>query len=251
MILDRTVSMVPLLGIGEVGPGDDLGVLIGAALDAPLLRDDVIVVAQKIVSKAEGRLVRLDGVTPSPRAVDLAAMTGKDARIVELILAESTDVLRAAPGVLVVRHRLGLVMANAGIDRSNIDAGDSALLLPVAPDESAATLREGLGRRFGVSPGIIISDSFGRAWRMGTVNVAIGVAGMPTLIDWRGRRDRYGRRLESTEVAYADAVAAAAGLAMGEAAEGCPAVLVRGLRWDAPDDTAAAMIRPRARDLFL
>lgn len=247
----QAFSVVPLSGIGDVAPGDDLAALIGAALADPLQRQDVIVVAQKIVSKAEGRLVRLADVTPTPRAVDLAAITQKDARIVELILGESTDVLRAVPGVLVVRHRLGLVMANAGIDRSNIGTEESALLLPLAPDVSAARLRDGLGARFGILPGVVISDSFGRAWRQGTVNIAIGAAGMPTLIDWRGRQDRYGRKLESTLVAYADAVAAAAGLAMGEAAEGCPAVHVSGLRWDAPDNDAAALIRPRAQDLFL
>jgi coenzyme F420-0:L-glutamate ligase/coenzyme F420-1:gamma-L-glutamate ligase len=251
MNADCAISLEALTGIGDVVPGDDLPALIGAALPRNLRRQDVIVVAQKIVSKAEGRLVRLAEVTPSPRALDLAAVTHKDARIVELILAESTDVLRAAPGVLVVRHRLGLVMANAGIDRSNVNAEDSALLLPLAPDASAARLRDGLGGRFGAAPGIIISDSFGRAWRMGTVNIAIGAAGLPTLIDWRGRPDRYGRKLEATMVAFADAVAAAAGLVMGEAAEGCPAVLVGGLRWDGPDDGAAALIRPRAEDLFL
>lgn len=251
MSVDRALSVVPVSGIGDVAPGDDLAALIGAALQRPVRRHDVIVVAQKIVSKAEGRLVRLVDVAPSPRARDLASVTQKDARIVELILGESTDVLRAAPGVLVVRHRLGLVMANAGIDRSNIGAEDCALLLPLAPDASAARLRAGLGARLGIMPGVIISDSFGRAWRMGTVNIAIGAAGMPTVTDWRGRRDRYGRRLDSTIVAFADAVAAAAGLVMGEAGEGIPAVHVSGLRWDAPDDGAAALIRPRAQDLFL
>jgi coenzyme F420-0:L-glutamate ligase/coenzyme F420-1:gamma-L-glutamate ligase len=181
---------VPLSGIGDVAPGDDLAALIAAALDRPVREWDVIVVAQKIVSKAEGRLVRLADVSPSARAIDLAAITQKDARMVELVLSESTDVLRAAPGVLVVRHRLGLVMANAGIDRSNVGAEDSALLLSLAPDASAAQLRARLGERQGIMPGIIISDSFGRAWRLGTVNIAIGAAGMPTLVDWRGCRDR-------------------------------------------------------------
>jgi len=251
MNADRSVCITPLRGIGDVVPGDDLAELIGNALDRPLQTHDVIVVAQKIVSKAEGRLVRLDDVAPSQRALELAAITQKDARLVELILSESTDVLRAVPGVLLVRHRLGLVMANAGIDRSNLDAANSALLLPVAPDTSAARLRERLGARLGILPAIVISDSFGRAWRMGTVNIAIGAAGLPSLVDWRGRMDRYRRMLESTLVAFADAVAAAAGLVMGEAAEGCPAVHISGLRWEAPDQNAAALIRPRGEDLFL
>jgi coenzyme F420-0:L-glutamate ligase/coenzyme F420-1:gamma-L-glutamate ligase len=152
--------------------------------------------------------------------------------------------------VIVVRHRLGFVLANAGIDRSNLGDEDGALLLPKDPNGSAAKLRAALGARSGVAPGVIISDSFGRAWRLGTVNIAIGAAGVPTLIDRRGQKDRYGRVLETTEVAFADAVAGAAGLAMGEGAEGCPVVHVRGLGWDAPAQTADALIRPLQQDLF-
>jgi coenzyme F420-0:L-glutamate ligase/coenzyme F420-1:gamma-L-glutamate ligase len=248
-------------GIGEVAPGDDLGRVIGAAIRSPLRAGDVLVVAQKVVSKAEGRLVRLADVAVTPRAVDLARVTGKDARLVQLILSEATEVVRAAPNVLIVRHRLGLVMANAGIDQSNIALSDkppstvaegdeAALLLPLDPDASARALRDGLAARLGVAPAVVISDSFGRAWRVGTVNVAIGAAGLPSLIDLRGAADRSGRLLRSSEVAFADAVAAAAGLVMGEAGEGRPAVLVRGLSWTAPDRDAQALIRPLAQDLF-
>jgi coenzyme F420-0:L-glutamate ligase/coenzyme F420-1:gamma-L-glutamate ligase len=249
-------SATALAGIGEIATGDDLCRIIGDGIDRTGLgiqTGDIVVVAQKIVSKAEGRIVALDGVVPSARAIELAAATRKDPRVVELVLSESAEVMRAVPEVLIVRHRLGHVMANAGIDRSNLLADDtpaSALLLPVDPDASAAALREGLAARFGVAPGIVISDSFGRAWRIGTVNVAIGVAGLPVIVDRRGERDRHGRILEATEIAFADTVAAAAGLAMGEAAEGTPAVLLRGLRWPESDQPAGAALRPAEKDLF-
>lgn len=249
-------SATALTGIGEIATGDDLCRIIGDGIDRTGLgiqTGDIVVVAQKIVSKAEGRIVALDGVVPSVRAIELAATTRKDTRVVELVLSESAEVMRAVPEVLIVRHRLGHVMANAGIDRSNLladDAPASALLLPVDPDASAAALREGLAARFGVAPGIVISDSFGRAWRIGTVNVAIGVAGLPVIVDRRGERDRHGRILEATEIAFADTVAAAAGLAMGEAAEGTPVVLLRGLRWPESDQPASAALRPAEKDLF-
>lgn len=239
----------------EVRPGDDLARLIGDALDASgeMLRDgDILVVAQKIVSKAEGRFVDLAEVTPSPRASELARETVKDPRQVEVILRESDEVVRSRPGVIVVAHRLGLVMANAGIDRSNIGPGEGerVLLLPEDPDASAAGLRDALANRFGTAPGVIVSDSFGRAWRNGVVNVAIGAAGMPTLVDARGRIDRDGRVLAVTDIAFADAVAAGAGLAMGEGNESAPVALVRGARADAPHGTAADLIRPAAEDMF-
>lgn len=248
------LTILPLPGIGDVAAGDDLAAILGDALDragvAPAA-GDVLVVAQKIVSKAEGRIVRMGEVTPSTRALELAGVTGKDARLVELVLGESVEVVRAAPAVLVVRHRLGLVMANAGIDRSNLgDTDDATLLLPLDPDASAARLRAALGLRFGAAPAVIVSDSFGRPWRMGTVNMAIGAAGLPALVDRRGEPDRYGRTLEATEIALADAIAAAAGLAMGEGAEGIPAALVRGVGWSAPDRAAAALVRPLTQDLF-
>jgi len=249
-----TIQLIALTGIGEVAGGSDLVQVLGEALersDISLRTNDILVVAQKIVSKAEGRLVDLATVTPSGRAIDLAGITRKDPRVVELILSESVEVMRAIPNVLIVRHRLGLVMANAGIDRSNIGTqSEAALLLPVDPDGSAGRLRAGLLTRFGVAPAVVISDSFGRAWRFGTVNVAIGAAGLPTLVDRRGDRDRDGRVLESTEIALGDAVGAAAGLAMGEADEGQPAVLLRGLTWMAPDSPARSLIRPLKQDLF-
>ena len=252
----RSLTLTALPDVPEVLPGSDLAVHLAAALERAglvLRAHDVLVVAQKIVSKAEGRYVALAGIAPQARALELAALTGKDPRLIELVLAESTEVLRAKRDVLIVRHRLGFVMANAGIDRSNLDAsagGERVLLLPEDPDRSAATLREALGKRFGVAPGIIISDSFGRAWRRGVINIALGAAGFAALVNRRGERDRAGRPLEVTEVALADALAAAAGLLMGEAGEGLPAVLIRGLELNAAPNAARTLIRPLDEDLF-
>jgi coenzyme F420-0:L-glutamate ligase/coenzyme F420-1:gamma-L-glutamate ligase len=249
----QPVALVALTGLPEIAPGTDLAALIAPRLQSltpPLARHDVLVVAQKAVSKAENRRVELGSVTPSARAHELAAVTGKDPRLVEVILGESVEVLRAKPGVMIVRHRLGLVMAQAGVDRSNVGGVDSVLLLPEAPDSSAERLRTALARLTGAAPGVIISDSFGRPWRLGTTNVAIGAAGVPSLWDRRGDPDRHGRALESTEIAWADAVATAAGLVMGEADEGVPCVLVRGLVWTAPDAPAARLLRPLADDMF-
>jgi coenzyme F420-0:L-glutamate ligase/coenzyme F420-1:gamma-L-glutamate ligase len=247
------IEIHPLEGIGEISPGADLGAVLGDAL-APLSprAGDVLAVTQKIVSKAENRFVRLLDVSPSARAHELAEKTGKDARLVELVLQESTDVLRATRGVLITRHKLGLVMANAGIDRSNIGDGndDRVLLLPVDPDASAAALAAQLATRFGASPAILITDSFGRPWRQGVVNVGIGAWGLPSLDDRRGETDRQGRKLEVTQIAYADLVASAAGLAMGEAAEGVPAALVRGLKLDAAPNPATSLVRALDEDLF-
>jgi coenzyme F420-0:L-glutamate ligase/coenzyme F420-1:gamma-L-glutamate ligase len=251
-----SLTLAALRDMPEVVAGSDLAALIANALEAAALvlrAGDVLVVAQKVVSKAEGRYVTLNEVRPQARALQLAAITGKDARLVELILSESSEVLRAKRDVLIVRHRLGFVMANAGIDRSNLAASGGAeqvLLLPQDPQRSAVELRAALATRCASAPGVIISDSFGRAWRRGVVNVAIGAAGLTSLINRRGERDRAGRPLEVTEVAHADAIAAAAGLLMGEAAEGIPAVLVRGLAPAGPEAPAAALIRPLAEDLF-
>jgi coenzyme F420-0:L-glutamate ligase / coenzyme F420-1:gamma-L-glutamate ligase len=250
------LTITPLPGLPRVRPGDDLVVLIEAALERAGLAPepgDIIVVAQKIVSKSEGRLARLDEVKPSARANELAAVTGKDPRQVQLVLDESDEVLRAKKNVMVVAHRLGLVMANAGIDRSNVDQpgdGESVLLLPVDPDASARRLKEGLEARYGGPLGVVITDSIGRAWRLGTVGHAIGAAGVPSLIDQRGQPDMNGRALEVTETAFADSVASAAVLVMGEAAEGTPAALLRGLEWTAPERPAAALIRPKREDMF-
>lgn len=251
-----SVSFTALSGVPEVWPGDDLAAIIAAALDDTGLAPepfDVFIVAQKIVSKAEDRFVDLATVTPSARARELAAAADKDPRIVELILAESEEVLRHKPGVIVVAHRLGYVMANAGIDRSNLgpdDTGERVLLLPADPDASAGALRQALEERYDCALGVIVSDSFGRAWRNGVVNVALGVAGLPALADARGRCDRDGRMLNVTEVGFADAVAAGADLTMGAADEGTPVVVARGLRWGEPHTTAQALIRPKAEDMF-
>lgn len=254
-LLVTHVSLHPLGGIDEVRPGSDLGAMLAAALrrsGLELQPDDVLVVAQKIVSKAEGRFRYLPDVVVSDRARQLAALTGKDPRIVELVLAESTEVVRAAQDVLIVRHRRGFVMAQAGIDRSNLPGDQTVLLLPQDPDASAAALHSRLAREFGLAqgPGVIVSDSFGRPWRIGTTNVAIGAAGLAALWDRRGEVDRHGRPLEITQVAWADAIAAAAGLLIGEGAESIPAVLVRGLPRVGVDRPARDLLRPVTEDLF-
>lgn len=250
------VRMQAIPGMPEIRPGDALADIIGQAIsDAGLALEDgsALVVAQKVVSKAEGRLVNLAEVTPSAKAVELADITGKDPRLVELVLAESSAVLRAVPGVLVVRHRLGYVMANAGIDQSNVPenrSGEHALLLPLDPERSAREIMSALVTASGRHPGVIVSDSFGRPWRNGVVNVALASAGIPALIDQRDGLDRAGRALRVTQVAFADALAAGAALVMGEASEGNPVALVSGLRWDAPEVSAQALIRPLESDLF-
>ncbi|MGH8295456.1 MAG: coenzyme F420-0:L-glutamate ligase [Steroidobacteraceae bacterium] len=244
-----TVTLTALADIGEVEPGDDLAGILGAALGA-LPAATALAVSQKVVSKAEGRYRDLAAVTVSPRAAELAALTRKDPRLVELILCESAEVLRARPDILIVRHRLGYVMANAGIDRSNVGGKERVLLLPRDPDGSAVMLRTTLMERFGFDIAVIICDSFGRPWRKGVTNVALGAAGLPALLDRRGERDRNGRRLEVTEVALADQLASAAGLLMGEGAEGLPAVAISGIAWSAPPAPARSLIRPLEEDLF-
>jgi coenzyme F420-0:L-glutamate ligase/coenzyme F420-1:gamma-L-glutamate ligase len=214
---------------------------------------DVLVFAQKVVSKAEGRRIELSSVTPSAGAHTLAQMVRKDPRLVELVLRESRRVVRAAPDVLIVEHRLGLIMANAGIDQSNVgDPGgaESALLLPDNPDESAARLRQRIGELTGCEPGVVISDSFGRPWRIGTTGVAIGCAGVASTLDLRGEPDLFGRELKVTVVGHADELAAAASLVMGQAAEARPIILVRGLAQHGAHQPAAALLRPAAQDLF-
>ena len=249
----NALTLIPLPGIGEILPGTELATVLCAAIaqaGIELRSHDVLVVAQKAVSKAENRFIDLADVQASPRARELAAVTHKDARLIELVLSESTEVVRARPDVLIVRHRLGFVMANAGIDRSNVGGIDRVLLLPHDPEGSASALRAAIATRLDVKIGLIISDSFGRPWRKGVTNVALAAAGLPALIDRRGEIDRHGRKLEVTEVAFADLIASAAGLVMGEGAEGRPAVLVRGLSWSAPDIPASSLLRPLQEDLF-
>jgi coenzyme F420-0:L-glutamate ligase/coenzyme F420-1:gamma-L-glutamate ligase len=244
-------------GIPMVAAGDDLPSLIADAVktaDMTLRDRDVVVLAQKIVSKAEGRTVDLATVTPSPRAIELAKEVEKDPRIVEVVLSESVRVVRSRPNLMIMQHRLGFVMANAGVDQSNVAPSDGvqrALLLPVDPDGSAETIRARLAERFGVRLGCVISDSFGRPWRRGTAGVAIGCAGLPSLIDLRGQPDLFGRILEVSIIGFADEIAAAASLLQGQAAEGQPVVVVRGLTWSAPDARIAELLRPPEEDLFL
>jgi coenzyme F420-0:L-glutamate ligase / coenzyme F420-1:gamma-L-glutamate ligase len=250
------VTLAPLSGIKLIEPGDDLGAITVAAFAANGIAPDdgdVLVMAQKVVSKAEGRYVDVATVEPSERAIALAAELDKDPRFVEVVLSESKRVVRRRPGLLIVEHRLGFVMANAGIDHSNVptqDGVERVLLLPKDPDGSARALREYLVGVFGRSIAVIVSDSFGRAWRKGTVGVALGSAGLPALIDLRGHPDLFGRELQVTETGFADEIAAAAGLLMGQADEAVPMVLVRGLNWSAPEVPAAALIRPAEHDLF-
>jgi coenzyme F420-0:L-glutamate ligase/coenzyme F420-1:gamma-L-glutamate ligase len=252
-----SVTLLALPGIPLIERGDDLGAILIDAIEAAAIepRDrDVLVVAQKIVSKAEGNYVELGAVTPSPRARAIAAAVGKDARLVELVLAESDAIIRQAPDVLIVSHRLGFVMANAGIDQSNIEHGEGpgrVLLLPRDPDGFCRNLKARLDKHFGVGLGIIVNDSFGRAWRNGVVGVALGAAGLPALIDMAGEPDIFGRALRVTQIGFADEIAAAASLMMGQAAARWPAILLRGLDWDArPELAASALIRPKERDLF-
>jgi coenzyme F420-0:L-glutamate ligase/coenzyme F420-1:gamma-L-glutamate ligase len=254
--MSREVTLTALSGIKLVERGDNLGAITVAALrDNRLVPKDgdVLVVAQKIVSKAEGRFVDIATVEPSERAIALAAEVDKDPRFVEVVLSESKRVVRHRPGLLIVEHHLGFVMANAGIDHSNVaseDGVERVLLLPVDPDGSAKALRQHLLSAFGVGIGVIISDSFGRPWRKGTVGVALGADGLPAFVDLRGHPDLFGRELLVTETGFADEIAAAAGLLMGQADEAIPMVLVRGLTWSAPDVPAAGLVRPAEHDLF-
>jgi coenzyme F420-0:L-glutamate ligase/coenzyme F420-1:gamma-L-glutamate ligase len=242
--------LTALPGIPRIEPGDDLAHIIADAVAQTgerLAAGDVLVVAQKIVSKAEERYVDLRSIEPSAHARKLAAEVDKDPRLVEVILSESSEVVRKKPGVLIVAHRLGLVLANAGVDVSNVeqkDGSERVLLLPLDPDASAARLRDALGC------GIIVSDSLGRAWRRGTVGFAIGAAGVASWVDLRGTPDLFGRALEHTEVGRADEIAAAASIVMGQAAEAAPVVLVRGVPSGAPENGASALVRPRGEDLF-
>jgi coenzyme F420-0:L-glutamate ligase / coenzyme F420-1:gamma-L-glutamate ligase len=250
------LRVTALTGFPQVAGGDDLALLTQAALTRNELRlqaGDVLVFAQKVVSKAEGRRIDLRTVTPDTRAREVARAVQKDPRLVELILRESRRIVRAAKDVLIVEHRLGLIMANAGIDQSNVAdpaSGEFALLLPEDPDASAARLRERLHALTGHEAGIVISDSFGRPWRVGTVGVAIGCAGFPATVDLRGAPDMFGRPLRVTVVGHADEVASAASIVMGQAGEARPVVLVRGLESRAPAQPAAALIRPQQQDLF-
>jgi coenzyme F420-0:L-glutamate ligase/coenzyme F420-1:gamma-L-glutamate ligase len=253
-----TLTLTPLPGIPMVRAGDDLAELLRvAALAARLtLQDgDILVVAQKVVSKAEGRLVNLRQVTPSARALELAEITRKDPRLVEVILGESREVLRTRPGVIIVEHRLGFVCASAGVDHSNIgvdvtDLDNWVLLLPEDPDASARRLRRRLEAATGATLGVAIIDSHGRAWRNGTVGVTIGLAGVPGVQDLRGKPDLFDFDLQITQVGVADELAAAASLVMGQAREGTPVVHVRGFPYPLRDGALGELLRPKHEDMF-
>ena len=252
----RKLELTALEDVPMVRHGDDVAALALAAVGrsgTTLQGRDILVIAQKIVSKAEGRLVRLGDVEVGSSAQELAAETGKDPRVVELILSESKRVVRSRPGLIIVEHRLGFVMANAGIDLSNTGGetgGEYALLLPVAPDDSAEQIRSNLAAAANSDVAVIINDSFGRPWRHGTVGVAIGVAGLPAMIDLRGEADLDGRELQVSITGFADEIAAAASLLMGQGSEGLPMVIARGLRWSAQSSPAASLVRPPEGDLF-
>ena len=252
----RELRLIALAGVPLVREGDDLCELILSAVTnsgEQLAAGDVLVLAQKIVSKAGGRYVDLASVTPSARAMELAKVVDKDPRVIELILRESTEVLRARRDVIVVVHRLGFVMANAGIDFSNVEGNEHesrALLLPPDPDGACRQLRDKLRERAGTEVGVIINDSHGRAWRNGTVGVAIGAAGLPALLDLRGKPDLFGRALRITQVGLADELASAASMLMGQSDEGTPVVLIRGFAADSRDGCAAELIRAKEMDLF-
>ena len=250
------LRLIALPDFPQVAAGDDLAAMTTEALARAglvLCTDDVLVYAQKVISKAEGRRIDLADVVPSTKALELARTVQKDPRLVELVLRESQRVVRCAKDVLIVEHRLGLIMANAGIDQSNVadpSSGDFALLLPEDPDASAERLREQLRILSGCEPGVVVSDSFGRPWRLGTVGVAIGCAGFPATLDLRGQTDLFGRPLRVTVVGHADEIASAASILMGQASESSPVILVRGLTLRAPHQPAAALIRPSQQDLF-
>ena len=250
------LTLLALEGVPMVRADDDLAAIVDdaiAAIGETLDDGDIIVVAQKIVSKAEGRIVDLRNIVPSDQAITLAKSVDKDPRQVEVILRESRAVVREKPGVLIVENNLGLIMANAGVDHSNVESDapdETVLLLPADPDASAEQLRQGLAARLGASVGVIVNDSVGRPWRIGTTGLAIGVAGLPAVVDLRGDTDLYGRELRVSEQAVADELAAAASLLQGQGAEGKPVVLIRGFMSNAPKQPATAALRPAEQDMF-
>jgi coenzyme F420-0:L-glutamate ligase / coenzyme F420-1:gamma-L-glutamate ligase len=255
--VQRTLTLTALPGIPLIQKGDDLAALIlksvqRAALD--IQSGDVFILAQKIVSKAEGRQVALADVIPTERALSLGLVTGKDPRFVELVLQESREVIRAKPGLLVTEHRLGFICANAGIDRSNVATHDGnnewVLLLPMDPDASCRTLRQKIEEQTSAQIGLLINDSHGRAWRQGTVGVALGASGVPALLDLRGTPDLFAYSLQSTEIGAADELAAAASIIMGQAGEGFPVVHARGFPYLLREGSAAELIRSKDLDAF-
>src|SRR5438876_491514 len=250
--LRMTLSIIPVHGIPEVRPKDDLvGLVLAVVASAPnkLVDGDVLVVAQKVVSKSEGRIVRLGEVVPGKRALEMAEESGKDARQLEVVLGESKQIVRWQRGVLIVETRHGFVCANAGVDHSNAGAPDTLILLPVDPDASAARIRERIQRETGVDVPVVITDTFGRAWREGHMNVAIGISGLPALRRYIGEFDPDGYELRVTEIAFADEIAAATELVMGKL-DRRPAAIVRGLPLPEGSETARTYVRPHDKDMF-
>ncbi len=252
------LELTPLQGIPLIRPGDDLAEVILKAMKVQgleLVDNDILVLAQKIVSKSEGRFASLSEIIPSKKASLLAMESHKDPRLVELILRESRQVLRVRPGTIIVEHRLGFICASAGIDHSNVLAEEYGgkevvLLLPEDPDASALKVRRGVEMAGGVRIGVLIIDLHGRAWRLGTSGVAIGLSGIPGLVDLRGQPDLFGFRLQITQVGAADELAAAASLVMGQAAEGTPVVHVRGFPYTLRDGKMGELLRPEDEDMF-
>lgn len=251
----RRLELLAVPGLPDFAPGDDLAMAIVHAMHAEGMAfqaGDVVAVAQKVVSKCEGAYVDLATVEPGQRAIEIAEVTGKDPRLIEVILSDTSEVLRARPGLIIIANHAGQVMANAGIDQSNIEGldGRRVLKLPTDPDASARMLRQRFRELAGVDVGVVINDSWGRAWRNGTLGHAVGAAGFAALWDRRGEADMYGRMLKVTEIGLADEIAAAASLLMGAAAERQPVVIVRGLELPPGDGGAKALVRDRERDLF-
>jgi coenzyme F420-0:L-glutamate ligase/coenzyme F420-1:gamma-L-glutamate ligase len=247
----KQLELIGLEGIGELRTGDSIGDLIGQSCsqqNITLRRNDVLVVAQKIVSKAEGRIISLDEVQPSARAVELAARLDKEPSLIEVILRESRAIIRTGGRALIVETHHGFICANAGVDQSNVGPGRVALL-PRDPDHSAREIRKEIECRTGKSPAVIVSDSFGRPWRVGTVDVAVGVAGLKVTKDERGTKDRYGYQLRAAVAAIADEIAAAAELVMGKR-DGIPVVLVRSCDIETEEGSVKELLRPEAEDLF-
>jgi len=250
--LSSNIQLTAIGGIPEIRPGDDIGVMITRAsemMNFDFADGDVVAVAQKIVSKAEGRLVNLESVTPSEFAQEIALKQGRDPRLIEIILSESSNIVRMDDHVLITETRHGFVCANAGVDRSNVSGTDWVSLLPVAPDDSALLLKTRLAELLKVNVAVIITDTFGRPWREGLTNVAIGVAGLRPLKDFRGKLDDHGKELSATVLAVADEIAAATGLLMKKTSR-IPVVVMRGYYYDHGDGTANELLRERERDLF-
>lgn len=255
--MDRQLTIIPLSGIPDIRSGDNISEIIinnARSHNISIFSNDILIITQKIISKSESRLIDLRTVNISTSAIEIATITGKDARLVQLILDESQEVLRVRQGLIIVRHKLGFVCANAGIDHSNTIPGEDAdnfvLLLPKDPDQSARLLQIDIQAKFGLLVGILIIDSHGRAWRNGTIGTTIGMAGVPGVVDLRGKKDLYGYTLKATQVAAADELAAAASLVMGQADESIPCVIARGFPYSLRESNLQELIRSEENDLF-